>query len=66
MGARSGVGVSWTIQAVDLVPVQLAFGGVLTDRLAGLAAYGNLAFEDDGDHELKGLPERWHLYRVVR
>ena len=22
-------------------------------------------FEDDGEHELKGVPDRWHLYRVV-
>ena len=24
-----------------------------------------LAFEDAGEHELKGVPDRWHLYRVV-
>jgi len=24
-----------------------------------------LMFEDAGEHELKGLPDRWHLYRVV-
>ena len=24
-----------------------------------------LAFEDAGEHELKGVPERWRLYRVV-
>jgi hypothetical protein len=24
-----------------------------------------LAFEDAGEPELKGVPERWHLYRVV-
>jgi class 3 adenylate cyclase len=23
------------------------------------------AFEDAGEHELKGVPDRWHLYRVV-
>jgi class 3 adenylate cyclase len=24
-----------------------------------------LAFEDADEHELKGAPDRWHLYRVV-
>jgi class 3 adenylate cyclase len=24
-----------------------------------------LVFEDVGEHELKGVPDRWHLYRVV-
>jgi class 3 adenylate cyclase len=25
----------------------------------------DLVFEDVGKHELKGVPDRWHLYRVV-
>jgi hypothetical protein len=24
-----------------------------------------LVFEDAGEHELKGVPDRWRLYRVV-
>ena len=24
-----------------------------------------IAYEDAGEHELKGVPDRWHLYRVV-
>jgi hypothetical protein len=35
----------------------------------GLSVHGlpssGLAFEDAGEHELKGVPDRWHLYRVV-
>ena len=31
-----------------------------------LTAGSGLAFEDAGEHELKGIPDRWHLYRVVR
>jgi hypothetical protein len=27
-------------------------------------AGSGLTFEDAGEHELKGVPERWHLYRV--
>jgi class 3 adenylate cyclase/pimeloyl-ACP methyl ester carboxylesterase len=30
-----------------------------------LTAGSGLAFEDRGEHELKGVPERWHLYRVA-
>jgi class 3 adenylate cyclase len=30
-----------------------------------LAAGSGLAFEDRGEHELKGVPDRWRLYRVV-
>ena len=30
-----------------------------------LVAGSGLTFEDSGDHELKGVPDRWHLYRVV-
>jgi pimeloyl-ACP methyl ester carboxylesterase len=31
----------------------------------GLVAGSGLAFEDAGEHELKGVPGSWHLYRVV-
>jgi class 3 adenylate cyclase/pimeloyl-ACP methyl ester carboxylesterase len=30
-----------------------------------LVAGSGLFFEDAGEHELKGVPDRWHLYRVV-
>ncbi len=30
-----------------------------------LVAGSGLAFEDAGEHELKGVPDRWHLYRAV-
>ena len=28
-------------------------------------AGSGFVFEDAGEHELKGVPDRWHLYRVV-
>jgi class 3 adenylate cyclase len=31
-----------------------------------LVAGSGLTFEDAGEHELKGVPDRWHLYRVVK
>ena len=30
-----------------------------------LTAGSGLTFEDAGEHELKGVPDRWHLYRVT-
>jgi len=30
-----------------------------------LVAGSGLLFEDPGEHELKGLPERWRLYQVI-
>lgn len=31
-----------------------------------LTAGSGLAFEDAGEHERKGIPELWRLYRVVK
>jgi class 3 adenylate cyclase len=31
-----------------------------------LTAGSGLVFENAGEHELKGVPDRWHLYRVVQ
>jgi class 3 adenylate cyclase len=36
-----------------------------TSTVKDLVAGSGLAFEDAGEHELKGVPDRWHLYRVV-
>ena len=30
-----------------------------------LTAGSGIVFEDAGEHELKGVPDRWHLYRVL-
>jgi class 3 adenylate cyclase len=30
-----------------------------------LTAGSGLVYEDAGEHELKGVPDRWRLYRVV-
>lgn len=38
---------------------------VLVSRtVKDLVAGSGLVFEDAGDHELKGIPDRWHLYRA--
>ena len=42
-------------------PSEVLVSQTVKDLVAG---YG-LTFEDAGEHELKGVPDRWHLYRVV-
>jgi class 3 adenylate cyclase len=37
-----------------------------TQTVRDLTAGSGLTFEDAGEHELKGVPDRWRLYRVVR
>jgi class 3 adenylate cyclase len=39
---------------------------VLVSRtVRDLVAGSGLVFEDAGEHELKGVPDRWRLYRVI-
>ena len=38
---------------------------LVSSTVHDLVAGSGLAFEDAGEHELKGVPDRWHLYRVV-
>jgi class 3 adenylate cyclase len=41
-------------------PSRIAVSQTVKDLVAG----SGLAFEDAGEHELKGVPDRWRLYRV--
>jgi class 3 adenylate cyclase len=38
---------------------------LVSQTVKDLVAGSGLSFEDAGVHELKGVPDRWHLYRVV-
>jgi class 3 adenylate cyclase/pimeloyl-ACP methyl ester carboxylesterase len=40
-------------------------GIVVTSTVKELVVGSGLTFEDAGEHELKGVPDRWRLYRVV-
>lgn len=42
-------------------PSQVLISQTVKDLVAG----SGLTFEDAGEHELKGVPDRWHLYQVV-
>jgi class 3 adenylate cyclase len=45
----------------DAGPNEVLVSSTVKDLVAG----SRLTFEDRGEHELKGVPDRWHLYRVV-
>ena len=38
---------------------------LVSEAVVMLLRSGGLSFEDRGEHELKGLPDRWHLFRVA-
>ncbi len=38
---------------------------LVSQTVRDLVAGSGLVFEDAGEHELKGVPDTWHLYRVV-
>jgi pimeloyl-ACP methyl ester carboxylesterase len=38
---------------------------LVSQTVKDLVAGSDLSFEDAGEHELKGVPDRWRLYRVV-
>jgi class 3 adenylate cyclase len=47
--------------AASAAPRELLVSSTVKDLTAG----SGLEFEDAGRHELKGIPEPWHLFRVV-
>jgi class 3 adenylate cyclase len=38
---------------------------LISQTVKGLVAGSGLTFDDAGEHDLKGVPDRWHLYRVL-
>jgi len=38
---------------------------VVSQTVKDVAMGAGIIFEDAGEHELKGIPDRWHLYRVL-
>jgi class 3 adenylate cyclase len=62
-GKVGGIAVDIGARVAALAgPNEVLVSGTVRDLVAG----SGLVFEDAGDHELKGIPDRWHLYRVVR
>ena len=48
--------------AGDAGPSEVLVSQTVRDLVAG----SGLTFDEVGEHELKGIPGRWRLYRVVR
>jgi hypothetical protein len=44
--------------------VGLIAATLISQTVRDLVASSGLTFEDAGEHELKGVPDRWHLYRA--
>jgi class 3 adenylate cyclase/pimeloyl-ACP methyl ester carboxylesterase len=61
-GKVSGIAVS---TGSRIASVAGASEVLVSDTVKGLVAGSGFTFEDAGEHQLKGVPERWHLYRVV-
>jgi class 3 adenylate cyclase len=57
-----GIAVHIAARVMSLAgPSQVLVSSTVRDLTAG----SDLAFEDAGEHELKGVPGSWHLHRVV-
>ena len=61
-------GDDWSGMGVHIgarVAAMAGAGEVLVTRtVRDLSAGSDLTFEDRGSHQLKGLPEQWHIFRV--
>jgi len=61
-GRVGGLGVVIGARIGSLAgPSEILVSQTVKDLVAG----SGLVFEDAGEHELKGVPDRWRLYRVV-
>jgi class 3 adenylate cyclase len=61
-GKVAGIAVTTGSRISSLAaPSQVLISQTVKDLVAG----SGFAFEDAGEYELKGVPERWRLYRVV-
>jgi class 3 adenylate cyclase len=61
-GKAGGIAVSIGAR----IAAHAAPSGILVSRtVRDLTAGSGLLFEDAGEHALKGVPDRWRLYRVV-
>jgi class 3 adenylate cyclase len=57
-----GIAVHIGARVVSLAgPTEVLVSSTVKDLVVG----SGLVFEDAGEHELKGVPDRWRLYRVV-
>ena len=61
-GKVGGIAVNVGSRIASLAaPSEVLVSQTVRDLVSG----SGLAFEDAGERELKGVPDRWHLYRVI-
>ena len=61
-GKAGGIAVTLGARVAGLAaPSQV----LVTQTVRDLVTGSGLVFEDGGEHELKGVPDRWRVYRVV-
>ncbi len=61
-GKAGGIAVTLGARVAGLAaPSEVLVSQTVRDLVAG----SGLQFADAGEHELKGVPDRWRLYRVV-
>ena len=58
----AGIGVHVAARVAGLAGTSEVWA---SSTVKDLTAGSGLSFEDAGEHELKGVPDRWHLYRVT-
>ena len=61
-GEIGGIGVAIGARVASLAGASEV---LVTSTVKDLTAGSGLVFEDAGEHELKGVPDPWRLYRVV-
>jgi DNA-binding SARP family transcriptional activator/pimeloyl-ACP methyl ester carboxylesterase len=62
-GKVGGIAVSVGEKIAALAaPSEVLVSQTVRDLVSG----SGITFEDAGEHELKGVPDRWHLYRLVK
>ena len=58
----AGIGVHVAARVASLAGASEVW---VSSTVKDLTAGSGVVFEEAGEHELKGVPDRWHLYRVV-
>jgi len=61
MARRPETKYAWNGDVALAGPGEVWVSSTLKDLVGG----SGIAFEDRGEHDLKGVPDRWHLCRVV-
>jgi class 3 adenylate cyclase len=61
-GKAGGIAVNIGARVGSKAPPSEVF---VSQTVKDLVAGSGLSFRDEGEHELKGVPDLWHLYRVV-